>query len=135
MNRFLKIVFTQFYKWGCDWNFANTPHLSAMYMLSLLLMINVGALSMPVLAFFGSDPLYLLKTKLLVILVLPVITLAIYLLYTKDKKYLRLFEDYESRTPAQRKWYRRISVFFIVFTLLLFFGVALVMGLKKRGQL
>jgi hypothetical protein len=63
------------------------------------------------------------------------LTLAIYLLYTKDEKYLRLFEDYEGGTAAQRKWYRRIAVFYFVFTLLLFFGVALVMGLKKRGQL
>jgi hypothetical protein len=106
-----------------------------MYMLSLLLMVDVGALSMPVLAFFGFDPLYLLNNKLLVILILPVITLAIYLLYTKDKKYLRLFEDYEGGTAAQRKWYRWITVFYVVFSLLLFFGVSLIMGLKKRGQL
>lgn len=135
MNRFLKIVYTQFYKWGCDWNFANSPHLSAMYMLSLFLMTNVGALSMPVLALFGFDPLYLMRTMLLVFVVLPVITLGIYLLYTKDKKYLRLFEDYKKRTPAQRNRNRWISVFYVVFSILLFFGVALVTGLKKRGLL
>jgi hypothetical protein len=136
MNRFLKIVFYQFYYWGCKYNFANSPHLSAMYMLSLLLTINAGCLSMIFLSVIGFDDfVYLLNSKILTLCVLAIITTIIYLLYTRHKKYLDIFNEFNSCSLDQKKKFKLISTMYIVLTLLFFFLMAFLLGVHKRGQL
>jgi hypothetical protein len=136
MNKFLKIIFAQFYVWGCKYNFANSPHLSAMYMLSLLLTINVGCLSMMLLAVIGyNDFVYFLKSKTLFLSALVIITATIYLLYTRNKKYLVVFNEFDSSTVKQKKKYMLVSILYVVITVLLFFLTAFLLGVRQRGHL
>ena len=135
MNKLLKSIFYQFYVWACKYNFANSPHLSAMYMLSLFLSINIACLSMIVNFLLGYDEMFLLKSRSLIILILFVMITIIYFLYTKDKRYILLFKEFDSKSPIQKKYIRHFTIFYLAVSIILFFLVAFVLGLHHRGIL
>jgi|SRR5450432_2513475 len=107
-----------------------------MYMLSLLLTINAGCLSMILLAVLGyNDFTYFLKSKILSLSMLVIITSTIYLLYTRNKKYLVVYNEFDSSTKEQKIKYKLISILYVSITLLLFFLTAFLLGVRQRGHL
>jgi hypothetical protein len=136
MNTFLKIIYAQFYSWGCRWNFANSPHLSAMYLLSLLLTLNVGTFTMMLLWFLGFRNFGLFfQPNFIILIVLAIVTFLIYMLYTRNKKYLIISQAFNSKPPSVKRKYTLITVLYIVITLLLLYGVAVILGMLERGEL
>lgn len=135
MNQILKKIFFQFYVWGSKYNFANTPHLSAMYMLSLLLTIDLLTLIMLICLTFGYDDMSFLKSKPLLILLLAIVTGIVYFSYTRNNKYLIIYKEFNSSDPTSKKNIKIISILFIVFTLIIIFFVAFVFSLFKRNIL
>jgi hypothetical protein len=131
MNQFLKRIFYQFYVWGCKYNFANSPHLSAMYMLSLLVTLNLMSVLIIIGFLFGYRDMFFLKSKLLVVSMLVVVTTLIYFLYTRKKKYIRIFNEFDSQSPVIKKNIRLASIFFIGFTILILYGMAFIVSINK----
>lgn len=127
---FFKKIFYQFYVWGCKYNFANTPHLSAMYMLAMLL----------TLAFYGiyNMVFFLFTHKIsnstlsIAFPLLALITLIIYVCYTKGKKYELIFKEFKNKSEKEKKNIRYISIAFILISIFLSFGTAIFIGYLKK---
>lgn len=135
MKKILKIIFNQFYVWACKNNFANSPHLSAMYFLGLILFFNLLGLISLARLILGYNFLFIKRYDFRVIIVLATITLLIYLLYVKNKKYLIFYDEYCLFTEKKKKSMNFITILYIVFSIILSFGVAICIGLHKKGIL
>ena len=66
---------------------------------------------------------------------LVIITSTIYLLYTRNKKYLVVYNEFDSSTKEQKIKYKLISILYVSITLLLFFLTAFLLGVRQRGHL
>lgn len=137
MSKILDIVFNQFYVWACRYNFANTPQLSAMYMLGLILFSNlitfICFIGMPLGFFiFNSFGDHIIVA---VIIGLTITTLPIYLIYIKSKRYLDLCKDYEQKSPQKKRKFKYFTIAFIIISVVLFLVSALISGMYARGVL
>lgn len=135
MNKLLKIIFSQFYKWGCQYNFANSPHLSAMYMLSLLLTINVLFLSGLYEFFFNSNFIGLEDSKTGLLLVLGFITSLIYFHFIKDEKYKKNYTEFLKKTEREKRKYAYVAISYVLLSVILVFVGVFLLGLRKKGLL
>lgn len=133
MNQFLKKVYYQFYVWGCRYNFANSPHLSAMYMLSLLLTIDVLSVIMLVKILSGDDKLAFLTSIPMLLSLLVTVTAIIYFSYTRNKKYLVIFNKYNSSTSVLKRRIKVTAITFVVFSIVTIYLVAFILSLYNRG--
>lgn len=130
MNQFFKKIFYQFYVWGCRYNFANTPHLSAMYMLSLLLtfgLMGILHLISFLLTKTNSD-----ISMVMAFTVVVLITFIIYECYTKKEKYKLIYKEFKDVSEKEKRNIQYISLTFILVSLFLFFGTAILIGQLKK---
>ena len=130
MFRFLKVIFYQFYQWGCKYNFANSPDLSAMYMQSLLLTFNLFSLHVLINLILGNTykPIPS-RTEFFIILIIT--TFIIYLFFIRNKSYLEYNNQFAMITKKQKMITVLFTIIYILFSLLLFFGIAIYIGLHK----
>lgn len=135
MSKFLKIIFNQFFVWACKYNFANSPHLSAMYFLGFSLIFNIlGIISLARLS-LGYKYLNINQNKIIFIIGLSIITFIIYISYVKNKKYLGYFDEYNHKSKIIKQKENAVTIGYIIFSIILFLGIAFIVGLFERGKL
>ncbi|MBS1758200.1 MAG: hypothetical protein JSU03_13075 [Bacteroidetes bacterium] len=131
--KYFETIFNQFYVWACKYNFANSPHLSAMYFLGFSLFFNLWSITNLIRLLMGLNFFQFEKCKYIIFIGLAVITLVIYFLYIKNKKYLIIYKEYSLKSKSLKIKFNYITIGYIFFSIVLFFGVAFFAGLHKRG--
>ncbi len=132
---FFKLIFCQFYEWACKHNYANSPELSAMYLLSFLITINAWSVIMLLSMALRYDAMLFFTTLLIPFLVLAAVSAIIYFLYTKNKKYLVIYRDFSNKYSKVKKRAGLISVVYVLFTVFLFLAIAFIDRVHQRVHL
>jgi hypothetical protein len=123
----INIIFCKFYEWARRLNYWDTPHLSAMYFLSLLLYLNMLSLFVIIKLIFGYAAELPRMGIVGIIGLLAGVTFLVYLIYIRKKRYLMLGSSVCGSIENKKKAkYNLIVIAYIIFSVLLFFGLAFV---------
>jgi hypothetical protein len=120
----MKLLFFTLYRWAKRYNFWGTPHLSAMYFLSLFIFMNCltvyGIYSKLVL---GSSSTIPQVNKVLYILCLGIIVFIVYLLYLRNNRYIEVLEKFESEDDLIMKG-NIVTLLYITLSIAILFALA-----------
>jgi preprotein translocase subunit SecG len=121
----MKLIFYTLYRWACKYNFWDTPHLSAMYFLSLFILINILSIyGLVAKVFLGYSSTLPQINKIFYILFLAIIVLIVYLLFVRNKKYLAIASRFEEKDNFSKRKTNTITVTYIIVTILFLFALA-----------
>lgn len=135
MKFFFKTIFNQFYVWGLKLNFANSPHLSAMYFLAFILTFNFIGITILIRLFLGYTEVtvQLIYPELFVFLL--GLILMIYFLHVKNGNYLVFYNKYLKKTVREQRKMKIFTYLYILFSIFLSYGVAIYIGMVRKGVL
>jgi len=125
----MKLVFYTLYRWFHGWN---SPELSAMYLLGIvawMLVINILQLIRIAL---GYQIFNLGKHFLLTFILFAIITLIIYFIYVRKRKFIEIDNYYSNKETFINTMGNIITVLYLLLTIVLFFGIPLVMNLSRQ---
>ncbi len=133
MNKLFKIIFNQFYVWALKYNFAKEPQFSAMYFFSLLLSLNCLGLYLLIKLTYGYYETKFPTLTLVISCIL--IMFIINKTYVKNKEYLKEYKSFQFKSYTKRKNSIYITIAYVFISIILSFGVAILLGLSKKGVL
>ena len=127
-----KVIFYKLYVWACKYNFANSPHLSAMYMLSLLLFLNLlGLVSLVKLIAEGDGYVFFNNTVGIIILML-ILFFIINYAFIRNGRYKTFCAEFDLKPSKQRKMMSLFTFIYIIFSVALPFGIAIYIGYYRN---
>ncbi len=119
----MKLLFCTFYRWARKFDFWGTPHLSAMYLLGLLLTFNLITVIEYSKILTGSPNAPLSFNKVFVGILVLVSSFMIYLVFVRNKKYEAISKEYESSENYNLSRDNFITILYITLTILLLFSL------------
>lgn len=123
----IRRIYFQFYVWGCRYNYANSPELSAMYMIALLLTLDCVGLELLFHLVVGSK-VTLREHKLIYLFICAIFAFIIYIMYVKSGKYKIIETQFKEKSVKERRKILILSCTFILFSILFPTGIAIFIG-------
>ena len=119
----MKLIFYTLYRWASRYNYWDTPHLSALYFLSLFVTFNILSVYVYIKIILGYSPGLLEYNKIIYIALFVIITAIIYLLYVKNKKYHIIANKYKENKNFKKSKANALTIIYLIVTLSLFFSL------------
>lgn len=104
-----------------------------MYILSLLLTLNIWGISQLIKIVFRHEGKSIENSKIGSFLLVAIITFIIYLLYTKNGKYKGIENEFKGKSNRAKRGITYIAIAYIFVSILIAFGAAIYIGLKKKS--